>query len=231
VDAVINKFERQLEKWNGGVLRGAQAKLARLLQVSTATVALWTTGKRRPSKGYLARMAQIFGLDAYDVMRLFPSATTYPDLQKRPETAALRDAPDPVNLYSTDIFSGSNPGRNSVSLPLLTPLPPQFPHFEESDVAEWWTLPRRAAQGAKWLAEDTRPNPAGNKDLYFIRPSDTPEYGSIMLLRAEGRTQLWRVRAENGQTALYFTDGKFYKTLSTQDVTFLGVAVRKITDA
>ena len=45
----MNQFEKQLEKWNNGVLRGAQAKLARILKVSTATVALWTTGKRNPS--------------------------------------------------------------------------------------------------------------------------------------------------------------------------------------
>ena len=59
----MNKFEKQLEKWNNGVLRGAQAKLAKILNVSTATVAFWATGKRTPSKGYIAQMAQLFGMD------------------------------------------------------------------------------------------------------------------------------------------------------------------------
>ena len=66
MEKIMNKFEKQLEKWNRGVLRGAQARLAKALGVSTATTALWATGKRRPSKGYAEQMARLFGMNAVD---------------------------------------------------------------------------------------------------------------------------------------------------------------------
>ncbi len=219
----MNKFEKQLEKWNGGILRGAQAKLAKLLQVSTATVALWTTGKRHPSKGYLSRMAQLFGLDVFDVMRLFPPLTTYPEAAPRP--AALRDAQDAVNAYSADIFP---PEGNSVSIPLLHAVSAGFPHYEECEVAEWWTLPRRAAQGAKCLVADA--HACGREDLYLIRPTTVAEEGQIMLVFIQGSAQLRHVRTENGLITLSFPNGNFDKRLPPQDVTFLGAAVKKITD-
>ena len=76
----MNKFEKQLEKWNKGILRGAQAKLAKTLGVSTATTALWTTGKRSPSKGYVEQMAKLFDMDALDVYKLFDRRSViYPD--------------------------------------------------------------------------------------------------------------------------------------------------------
>lgn len=221
----MNKFEKQLEKWNGGILRGAQAKLAKMLQVSTATVALWTTGKRRPSKGYLARMAQLFGMDAFDVIRLFPPLTTYPEAA--PRTAALHDAQDTQNAYSTDIFPTEG---NSVSIPLLHTVSDHFPHYEEYDVAEWWTLPRRAAQGGKCLVADAYAQARGNEAIYLIRPATIAEDGQIMLLCEQGNIQLKRVQTENDQIRLSFPDGTFDKWANQKDVTFLGVAVKKITD-
>lgn len=221
----MNKFEKQLEKWNGGILRGAQAKLAKLLQVSTATVALWTTGKRRPSKGYLSRMAQLFGIDAFDVMRLFPPLTTYPEAA--PRTAALHDAQDTQNAYSTDIFHAEG---NSVSIPLLHTISAHFPHYEECDVAEWWTLPRRAAQGSKCLVTDAYARTREQEDIYLIRPATAAEDGKIMLLCEQGNVQLKRVQLENEQVRLSFPDGTFDKWVHQKDVTFLGVAVKKITD-
>lgn len=222
----MNKFEKQLEKWNGGVLRGAQAKLAKLLQVSTATVALWTTGKRRPSKGFISRMAQLFALDEYDVMRLFPSATLYPDLQARRPAAALRDAHTPENAYSADLLPE---GGNSVSLPLLRRIGPDFPRYAEEDVVEWWTLPRRAAMGAKWLTADPINPDGGNEELYFIRPADSAEHGQTVLARLNGTVRLMRVHKQNGTAVFYFLNGQPFTYQPTDLVQILGVAVRKIT--
>lgn len=222
----MNKFEKQLEKWNGGILRGAQAKLAKILQVSTATVALWTTGKRRPSKGYLARMAQLFNMDPLDAIRLFPAQTTYPETHVS-HPATLRDAQDVANTYSTDILSTET---NSVLIPLLNSIPDTFPQYEDRDVAEWWTLPRRAAMGAKCLVADSEAHAHGKEDLYLIRPTTTAEEGQVMLLRAGGLLQLKRVRIQNGSIILSHLNGTFDKQLLPQDVTFLGTAVQKITN-
>lgn len=225
----MNKFEKQLEKWNGGVLRGAQAKLAKILQVSTATVALWSTGKRRPSKGFLAKMAQLFAMDAYDVMRLFPPATTYPDTQLHHIPAALHDAQDESNAYSADKFAKKG---NSVSVPLLTGVTAAFPVYEESDVAEWWTFPRRAAQGGKWLLANTdNSDPNGKTHLLLLRPAQELESGKIMLVRVQGKTQLKRVQIVGETACLYTTNGKQEACFSLAEIVPLATAVLKITDA
>ena len=194
-EPMINKFEKQLEKWNGGVLRGAQAKLARLLQVSTATVALWATGKRRPSKGYVAQMAQLFGLDEFYIMRLFTPATTYPEVNPLSPLPALRDAQTPENTYTAD-----NPTTqsNSVSVPLLSAVPLHYPALTGCEVTEWWTLPRQRAQGGKYLLEL-------DNALWLIKPAHEFLDGKKMLISAKGSFLLVQVQGAtllqgNGQT-------------------------------
>ena len=192
---MINKFEKQLEKWNGGVLRGAQAKLARLLQVSTATVALWATGKRRPSKGYVAQMAQLFGLDEFYIMRLFTPATTYPEVNPLSPLPALRDAQTPENTYTADNPATQN---NSVSVPLLSAVPLLYPDLTGCEITEWWTLPRQRAQGGKYLLEL-------DNALWLIKPTHEFLDGKKMLISAKGSFLLVQVQGSillqgNGQT-------------------------------
>ena len=224
----MNKFEKQLEKWNGGVLRGAQAKLAKILQVSTATVALWSTGKRRPSKGFLAKMARWFDMDAYDVTQLFPPLTTYPDMQNRRTQAALHDALDESNAYSADNFIQKG---NSVSIPLLTGVTAAFPLYEESEVAEWWTFPRRAAQGGKWLLANTdNASPNRENNLLLLRPAQELENGKIMLVRALGKIQLTRVQILGETACLSAIDGTQESRIALAEIIPLATAVLKITD-
>ncbi len=211
---MINKFEKQLEKWNGGVLRGAQAKLAKLLQVSTATVALWATGKRHPSKGYIAQMSQLFGLDPYDVVRLFAPTTTYPEPAAAAYAAkSLRDAQRPENTYKADFFS--QPQSNSISLPLLAVVPADSAHPEKGEVLEWWTLPLPSAKGAKYLLRGPL-YPAKTADVYFIKPTDQLTNKTHMLLRINGQYQLAKTPLKNA--------------ISSSEVIPLGIVVRKITD-
>ncbi len=221
----MNKFEKQLEKWNGGILRGAQAKLAKILQVSTATVALWATGKRRPSKGFINKMAQLFALDEYAVVRLFPAATLYPELSKNRPAASLRDAQAAENAYSADFLAD---GGNSVSIPLLTRIGPNFPQYEEENVAECWTLPRRAALGAKCLVAYPSGKAPEEADLYLIRPGNTWEEQGILLIYLNGEARLARVQTLNGQTSVNLLDGTPVPG-TKETISVLGAAVRKIT--
>ena len=159
----MNKFEKQLEKWNNGVLRGAQAKLAKKLCVSTATVALWTTGKRHPSKGYMAKMAQLFKLDMYEVTRLFAPSTPYAEHYSSLSTSSLQDADTTVFHHTTGWLTGT-----SVSLPVLTRLTSSFPHYTPADVQEWWILPQAAAQDTSYLFSLS--TPTDPDQILFIKP-------------------------------------------------------------
>lgn len=224
----MNKFEKQLEKWNKGTLRGAQAKLARILKVSTATVALWATGKRRPSKGYAAQMADLFQTDVYSLMRLFDTnTTTYPDGFRPSQPLTLRDKENTDFAYNLSQKQKTLKESNSVSLPFLQSVPEHYPQYDEDDIIEWWTLPRRCAKGAKYLIQ---PETSDTENLYMIKPSTLLENGKLMLVKTEKEILLGRVRLENDDVILTPENGFSPIVLSQKTIRPLGVAVRKITD-
>lgn len=222
----MNKFEKALMAWNNGILRGSQAKLAKQLQVSTATVALWATGKRNPSKGYVAMMAKLFDMSEYDVLRLFiPSS----ELPARPDS--LRESPA-ESIYNTDTEL-LTPQSNSVALPYLANVPAGYPEYDQDDVIEWWTLPRRYARGAKYLVRccgDSMEGSVGYDDLCLIKPETEFLDGKVMLVKVSQGYLIKRIRKENGKIVLYSDNNKKYKAFTPQQVCPVGLVVRKITD-
>ncbi len=225
----MNKFEKALAAWNDGVLRGAQAKLAKVLRVSTATVALWTTGKRNPSKGYVAEMARLFGMTEDRVVRLFMSSS-YPE--NSPRVSAFCETSD--GIYNADRETELlAPQSNSVSLPYLANVPAGYPEFNDADVIEWWTLPRRYAKGAKYLVRccgDSMQGSVEYDDLCLIKPETEFLDGKVMLVRVEDGYLIKRIRKEDGKIVLYSDNDKKYKAFTPQQVQPVGLVVRKITD-
>lgn len=172
----MNKFEKQLEKWNNGILRGAQAKLAKCLQVTTATVALWATGKRHPSKGYVAQMARLFSIDLSAAQRLFSADTPRTDVDT-PFSWVLRDHSDDKPAYSpadTDL---------SITLPVFTKMPPTYPRFFSKEARHWWTLPQKIVNEARFVF--VLPGPNDPKRLLLVKPFGTWKTGDIVLVQYE----------------------------------------------
>lgn len=187
----MNKFEKQLEKWNNGVLRGAQAKLAKCLRVTTATVALWATGKRHPSKGYVAQMARLFTTDEHSVEQLFISHPAVPPSGFAPMRATatswvLHDADDEENCPNY-----INP-HDTVALPVFTQLPPTYPQFAPQQVHAWWRVPRSTAHHLSFLF--LLPNRNDPERLLFVHYSPSWQKGKIMLIKHETKYQLAYVR-------------------------------------
>ncbi len=226
----MNKFEKALAAWNNGILRGAQAKLAKALQVSTATVALWTTGKRNPSKGYVAQMAKLFKMSEERVLRLF-MPTTYPD-SAAPAAALYENSSEGV--YNADKEAELvSPQSNSVALPYLANVPAGYPEFDEGDVIEWWTLPRRYAKGAKYIVRccgDSMKGSVEYDDLCLIKPQSDFLDGKVMLVKVAEGHLIKRIRKENGKIVLYSDNNKKYKAFAPELVQPVGLVVRKITD-
>ncbi len=226
---MINKFEKQLEKWNNGVLRGAQAKLARCLHVSTATVALWTTGKRHPSKGYLSQLGKIFNMDSYDVSRLFlPNSPLMSSFFPQKSTG-LHDSTTPAITYSADTFKYKKQTSNSLALPFFLHLPTQLPLYQEHQVAEWWTLPRRAAQGAQFLihAGGTDISTEYAEDILFIMPSNKWVEGSVMLARKNKKYLIRQITTCQHTPKWKKMHQK--ETIIPNDAQPIGVVVEKLT--
>jgi SOS-response transcriptional repressor LexA len=226
----MNKFEKELEKYNGGTLRGAQAKLAKALNVSTATVALWATGKRHPSKGYIAQMAHLFHLDEYEVMRIL-STIPYEEYHEKP--IVLSEEQSPYNANTADEAELLRPQSNSVSLPFLANVPAGYPTYDDSDVIEWWTLPRRYAKGAKYLVRccgDSMEGSVGYDDLCLIKPESEFLDGKVMLVKIAQGYVIKRIRKEKGKIVLYSDNNKKYKAFAPDQAFPVGIVVRKITD-
>lgn len=184
----MNKFEKQLEKWNNGVLRGAQAKLAKVLGVSTATTALWATGKRRPSKGYAAQIAALFKMDIYNVFKLFENKTTTYPTPSRSAQHLLRETGADF-AYATAVPTEEDISQsNSVRLPFFNQIPPQFPQYNEDEVLEWWSVPRRYACGAKCIvpsASISLKDATDPEDLCFIKPATQAAKGEKVLYKLQ----------------------------------------------
>ena len=226
----MNKFEKALAAWNNGTLRGAQAKLAKELRVSTATVALWTTGKRNPSKGYVAQMAKLFNSTEEKVLRLF-MFSSYPEGTQH--TSALHEN-SCDDIYNTDKEAELvSPQSNSVALPFLANVPAGYPDFDEADIIEWWTLPRRYAQGAKYLVRccgDSMKGSVEYDDLCLIKPTTEFLDGKVMLVKVANGYLIKRIRKEGSKIVLYSDNNKKYKAFTPATVQPVGLVVRKITD-
>lgn len=219
METTINRFEKQLEKWNRGVLRGAQAKLAKCLRVSTATVALWTTGQRHPSKGYLAQMARLFHLEIAQVERLFrPFPTSVVETSfpvKQP--FMLRDAPGDGVEYG--------PSLRTVSLPVFTHVPASYPYYTLGETKGWWTVPQTAVRKARFLF--ALPGKNDPDRLLFIEPSSTWRADRVMLGKKGSTYKLVRVRREQGKIILQTTPGK---RIALSEICPVGIVVRQLTD-
>ena len=227
----MNKFEKQLEKWNNGVLRGAQAKLAKALQVSTATTALWATGKRRPSKGYVAQMARLFGLDIYQVVKLFemPVSVTYPNPAS--VVPALRDRESAAyQVHPAEYEEESTSAGNTVTLPFLDTVPVSYPQISDETIVEYWNIPRRYAQGAKYILRSrdlALKDASADTDLCFIKPCTDPDNGQAVLLTDEqGHICVCRANRKQNSLSYQTLSGKQAKNMHAYKV--LGVILRRI---
>jgi transcriptional regulator with XRE-family HTH domain len=66
----VNGFEMLLKKWNDGIQRGAQARLAREIGVDQTTVSRWSSGIP-PSEDLRAKVAKILGTTVDALMASF----------------------------------------------------------------------------------------------------------------------------------------------------------------
>ena len=227
---MMNKFEKQLEKWNNGTLRGAQAKLAKLLKVSTATVALWTTGKRHPSKGYLNQLASLFGMDPYDVARLFLPFQGPRLPLPSPKSTGLHDSRDFSITYSTDQDSYDLLAGHSVRLPYFEHLPQQLPDYQPVQAAEWWTLPRRAARGAQFLIRtaETDIGDTYRRDIFLIMPTTHWIVNGVMLARMGQKYIIRKITLHNQQLKWSKENGA--PTAIPTRAEAVGIVVKRMTE-
>lgn len=67
----MNKKEFFLKEINGGIWRGAQAKIARLLNIKTPTVSDWFKNRKQPSEENILKMAKLFNKTPQQIKEVF----------------------------------------------------------------------------------------------------------------------------------------------------------------
>ncbi len=66
-----------LQKVNGGLKRGAKAKLANMLGVSPSVVTEWFQGSRKPTEKYVKKISQLMGVDENEVTKAFSKSNYF----------------------------------------------------------------------------------------------------------------------------------------------------------
>ena len=115
-------------------------------------------------------------------------------------------------------------------LPFFIHLPPQLPLYQETQVSEWWALPRRAAQGAQFLiraGETDLPAPQA-EDVLFIAPTFEWISGCTMLVR-KGEKYLVRQIKKQANGLKWKKHEQEYTSVSASAKP-IGIVVRRITN-
>ena len=67
----MNRKEKLLKDWNGGISRGAQRRLACMLKLNEASVSSWLSGRALPSEGNILKMSRIFKKPSEEITDIF----------------------------------------------------------------------------------------------------------------------------------------------------------------
>ena len=195
-----------LKQINEGQIRGAQAKLASKLGLSTASVANWFSGKSFPSAENIKKMARAYKLDEKELKATF--------LDDNEFTNAIRAIP------LTD--------KNTISLPILADVPAGLPDFSEADVETFWDIPRWVFPGADFVVKcngDSLEPKLHLGDYCVIRKTEEPLHGRAMVVKTENGICMKVInKLKDGTIELRSTNAK-YKPFIPQELTIVGLII------
>ena len=193
-----------LKKINLGKERGAQAKLASVLEISTASVANWFSGKNYPTEENIKKISDIFNIDVAEVRSAF---------------------------YETDEFAPSVKAvpltpNNTVTLPILADVPAGLPEFSDRDIEMFVDIPRWLFPGGDFVVKcigDSLEPEIRKGDYCVIRKMTDPLDCKPMLVKTEHGICMKIVRkGKDGRTWLCSLNPK-YKPFVAEHLTIIGL--------
>ena len=200
-------FRKMLVKWHDDIERGAQAELARKLNVTTAMVAFWVTGRQKPGEENLKKIAKLFGVNLVDLKTAF-------GIENKEFSRSIRAVP------LTD--------KNTISLPILADVPAGLPDFSEADVETFWDIPRWVFPGADFVVKcngDSLEPKLHLGDYCVIRKTEEPLHGRAMVVKTENGICMKVInKLKDGTIELRSTNAK-YKPFIPQELTIVGLII------
>lgn len=200
-------FRKMLVKWHDDIERGAQAELARKLNVTTAMVAFWVTGRQKPGEENLKKIAKLFGVDLVDLKTAF-------GIENKEFSRSIRAVP------LTD--------KNTISLPILADVPAGLPEFSDADVETFWDIPRWVFPGADFVVKcngDSLEPKLHLGDYCVIRKTTEPIQGRAMVVKTEHGVCMKVInKLSDGHIQLCSTNPK-YKPFIPDELVIVGLII------
>lgn len=200
-----NDFRKMLVKWHGDIERGAQAELARKLNVTTAMVAFWVTGRQKPGEENLKKIAKLFAVPVSALKSAF-------GVEDKEFARSIRAVP------LTD--------KNTISLPILADVPAGLPEFSDADVETFWDIPRWVFPGADFVVRcigDSLEPEIRKGDYCVIRKTTEPLDGKQMLVKTENGICMKVVRKGKSGRVWLCSLNPAYKPFVPEELTIIGV--------
>lgn len=160
-------FERKY-----GAIRGGQTKLAKDLGVDQSSISSWISGRNKPTKDYVKKMAIIFGVSEADIYSIF----------SKDETRSQDE-------FTQNVQAVPLTKTNTIQLPILADVPAGLPEFSDRDVEIFKDIPRDMFPGGadyviRCIGDSLAPRFAKG-DFCVVRNEIEPLHGRPMLVETE----------------------------------------------
>ena len=199
-------FERKY-----GAIRGGQTKLAKDLGVDQSSISSWISGRNKPTKDYVKKMATIFGVSEADIHSIFFKEET---------TVSSEFAQEVQAVPLTD--------KNTIQLPILADMPAGLPEFSDRDVEMFVDIPRFLFPGADFIVRcigDSLEPKIHLGDYCVIRKMQEAIDGRAMLVRTENGSCMKVIKKiKDGLPQLCSTNPK-YKPFTPKELAIIGLII------
>lgn len=189
---------------NNGKERGAQALLASKLNISTASVANWFTGRNYPTDENIRRIAEAYKINVNEVREAFYGDEFEPSIKAIPLTQ-----------------------NNTIQLPILADVPAGLPEFSDRDVEMFVDIPRFLFPGADFIVRcigDSLEPKIKKGDFCVIRKMTDPLDDRAMLIKTENGVCMKVIKKEQDKVLLCSTNPK-YKPFTSENLTIIGLII------
>lgn len=202
-------FEKQY-----GAIRGGQTKLAKDLGVDQSTISSWISGRNKPTRDYIKKMAALFRLSEEEVAGIF-----FQEEQKpyQPQKGEFEPTIKAVPLTP----------NNTIQLPILADVPAGLPEFSDRDVEMFVDIPRFLFPGADFIVRcigDSLEPKIRKGDFCVIRKMTEPLDGRAMLIKTENGACMKVIKKEREQVYLCSTNPK-YKPFTSENLVIIGLII------
>ena len=193
-----------LKKINNGKESGAQAILASKLNISTASVANWFSGKNYPTEENLKQISKIYKIDIEEVRKTFYDEEFAPQIQAVPLTKT-----------------------NTIQLPILADVPAGLPEFSDRDVEMFVDIPRFMFPYADFVVKcigDSLEPKIHKGDFCVIRKTQEALDKRAMLVKTENGICMKIINKVGNIIKLCSSNAK-YKPFTPSELSIIGLII------